>query len=117
MSYAVRNDGQGWRAVSGPDDVGTDERYSADIPSDPVPLLYLETQERTWRDGVLSAAVWLRDRHRDQLELQAPTSIGSEQFTELLVYMQSLRDWPQSPEFPESERRPIAPSWIDAQAK
>lgn len=117
MSYAVRNDKQGWRAVSGPDDVSADEWYSVDTPPDPIPLLDLEAQERTWRDSALSAVMWLRERHRDQLELQAPTSIGSEQFTELLVYMQSLRDWPQSPEFPESERRPIAPSWIDAQAK
>lgn len=38
MSYAVRNDGQGWRAVSGPKDVGTDEWYSEEQPPDPVPL-------------------------------------------------------------------------------
>lgn len=28
MSYAIRTDGLGWRAVSGPDDVGPDEAYS-----------------------------------------------------------------------------------------
>lgn len=28
MSYAIRNDKQGWRAVNGPDDVGPDEYYS-----------------------------------------------------------------------------------------
>lgn len=38
MSYAVRNDKQGWRAVSGPDDVGLDEWYCADSPPDLVPL-------------------------------------------------------------------------------
>ena len=36
MSYAVRKDGQGWRAVNGPDDVGPDETFSA-TPPDPVP--------------------------------------------------------------------------------
>lgn len=33
MSYAIRNDGQGWRAVNGPDDVGTDETFSIARPA------------------------------------------------------------------------------------
>ncbi len=117
MSYAVRNDKQGWRAVSGPDDVSADEWYSLDAPPVPVPLLDLEAQERTWRDTALSAVMWLRERHRDQLELRAPTSIGDEQFTELLVYMQALRDWPQSPDFPDSQHRPTAPPWLAEQSE
>lgn len=32
MSYAVRNDGMGWRSVNGPDDVGPDETYSDTQP-------------------------------------------------------------------------------------
>lgn len=35
MSYATRNDGQGWRAVNGPDDVGVDETYS-DVQPGPI---------------------------------------------------------------------------------
>lgn len=35
MSYAVRNDGRGFRAVNGPDDVGTDEYFS----DEPVEIL------------------------------------------------------------------------------
>ncbi|MEY9332930.1 hypothetical protein ABH911_003241 [Pseudomonas protegens] len=38
MSYAVRNDKQGWRAVSGPNDVLQGEWYSITLPPDPVPL-------------------------------------------------------------------------------
>ena len=38
MSYAVRNDGRGWRAVGSRDDVGSEEWYSAEQPPDPVPL-------------------------------------------------------------------------------
>ncbi len=38
MSYAIRNDKQGWRAVSGPDDVGPDETFSVGLPADPIPL-------------------------------------------------------------------------------
>lgn len=38
MSYAVRNDKQGWRAVSGPDDIGPDEWYCLESPPAPTPL-------------------------------------------------------------------------------
>lgn len=37
MSYAVRNDGRGWRAVGGPEDVGPDEHYAEEQPA-PVAL-------------------------------------------------------------------------------
>ncbi|RBJ85056.1 hypothetical protein C3L29_006595 [Pseudomonas sp. MWU12-2534b] len=72
-------------------------------------------QERQWRDAELSSVMWLRERHRDQLEIATATTLTGEQFKELLVYMQSLRDWPQSPDFPQAEHRPVAPSWIAEQ--
>lgn len=40
MSYAIRSDGKGWRAVNGPDDVEPDETYSPVQPLPPVPDLY-----------------------------------------------------------------------------
>ncbi|MGE8308982.1 MAG: phage tail assembly chaperone [Pseudomonas protegens] len=73
--------------------------------------------ERAWRDGQLLSVKWLRERHRDQLEIEAPTTLTGEQFKELLVYMQSLRDWPQSPDFPQIEHRPVAPPWIAEQTQ
>lgn len=69
-------------------------------------------RERAWRDGELSAVMWLRDRHRDQLEISGSTTLTVEQFNELLMYMQALRDWPQSPDFPDSRHRPIALPWV-----
>lgn len=33
MSYAIRNDGQGWRAVAGSEEVGPDETYSENQPA------------------------------------------------------------------------------------
>lgn len=33
MSYAVRSDLKGWRAVSGPDDIGPDEFFSESQPA------------------------------------------------------------------------------------
>ena len=71
--------------------------------------------ERAWRDTELASLVWLRDRHRDQLDIEVATTLSGEQFTELLVYMQALRDWPQSPDFPSSQHRPEAPAWIAEQ--
>ncbi|MEW9901653.1 phage tail assembly chaperone [Pseudomonas putida] len=73
--------------------------------------------ERQWRDAELMALVWLRDRHRDQLEIGVATTLTPEQFSELLVFMQSLRDWPQSEAFPDSEQRPVAPPWIADQSQ
>ncbi|BCT33855.1 phage tail assembly chaperone [Pseudomonas protegens] len=77
----------------------------------------LAAQEREWRDAELASVMWLRERHRDQLEIEAPTSIDGEQFKELLVYMQALRDWPQSTDFPDVQRRPAAPPWIAEQVE
>lgn len=74
-----------------------------------------EQTERAWRDGELSSVVWLRDRHRDQLELSTDTTLTAEQFNELLVFMQALRDWPQSEQFPVIEYRPVTPPWIAEQ--
>lgn len=73
--------------------------------------------ERKWRDGELLAVIWLRDRHRDQLDSGAVTTLGPEQFNELLVHMQVLRDWPQSEGFPGIEQRPVAPAWITEQTQ
>jgi len=73
--------------------------------------------EREWRDTELASVMWLRERHRDQQEIGGNTTLQGEQFVELLAYMQALRDWPQSPEFPDSADRPLAPAWIADQAQ
>lgn len=86
-----------------------------DLP--PLTFAEIEGAERSWRDGELVAVMWLRERHRDQQEIGGETTITAEQFGELLVYMQSLRDWPQSPDFPVSAHRPVAPAWVDAQTE
>lgn len=88
--------------------------YLVDVP-EVVPDL--AAQEREWRDAELTSVMWLRERHRDQLEVETPTTLASEQFKELLVYIQALRDWPQSADFPDVQRRPAAPPWITEQAQ
>lgn len=84
------------------------------LPVDSTPAA-LARLERAWRDVELSSVVWLRERHRDQLEIETPTTLTAEQFKELLVYMQALRNWPQSPDFPDTHLRPTAPDWIAEQ--
>jgi hypothetical protein len=76
------------------------------------PVLSSIESERMWRDSELLELTWLRERHRDQLDIDTPTTLSDELFKDLLRYVQSLRDWPQAPEFPDSQYRPVAPSWI-----
>ena len=78
-----------------------------------VELAQRVADERAWRDGQLDGLVWLRDRHRDQLEIGVTTTLMSEQFAELLVFMQALRDWPQSEAFPDTSARPVAPVFLE----
>jgi len=85
------------------------------IASATAPTTTPADDERKWRDAELAKLVWLRDRHRDQLEIEATTTLTGEQFKELLVYMQALRDWPQLPGFPDSQARPPAPLWLSDQ--
>ena len=77
----------------------------------------LPALERQWRDQELASLAWLRDRHRDQVEIGSQTTLTSEQFGQLLVYMQALRDWPQSPDFPNSLKRPVGSFWGPGQTK
>jgi hypothetical protein len=84
------------------------------VLNDPPPLTVdeLAANERAWRDGKILQTTWLRERHRDQQDAGLPTTLDAEQFTELLIYLQDLRDWPQSEQFPAVEYRPAAPAWI-----
>lgn len=85
-----------------------------DIVPAPVLVPDLASLEREWRDAKLASVMWLRERHRDQHEIGGDTTLSGEQFAELLVYMQALRDWPQSEAFPLTEDRPVAPIWLSS---
>ncbi|MGX4726168.1 phage tail assembly chaperone [Pseudomonas corrugata] len=90
---------------------------NGDVIKAPLPDLTIEQlagEERSWRDNAINGSQWISARHRDQLEIGIATSMTAEQFQELLVYIQALRDWPQSKEFPKSDFRPAAPQWIKA---
>lgn len=74
-------------------------------------------EERRWRDLELQGVAWLRERHRDQAELGSDTTLSADQYSELLTYMQQLRDWPQSVSFPDASKRPVPPDWIKDQVQ
>lgn len=121
MNYLINDAGEVFAfelGVSTPDSLSVvSEAEAMALAAGPEPTLDFMMIEREWRDAVLADTSWLRDRHRDQREIEVATTLSSEQFKELLVYMQGLRDWPQSPDFPNSEGRPVSPDWIDKQIK
>lgn len=69
-----------------PDKVRSHDADGLPILIDPPPLNdeQLATHERQWRDDELAARQWLRDRHRDEQDLQRATTLTAERFTELL---------------------------------
>lgn len=85
---------------------------SFELVEPPVDPAAVARAERAWRDEALASMIALRDRHRDQVEIGSSTTLTTEQFGELLVYMQALRDWPQSDGFPVIDNRPVAPGWL-----
>lgn len=87
------------------------------LAAGPRPVFDLVVVERAWRDDELLSVTWLRDRHRDQIENEVATTLSDGYFKQLLVYIQTLRDWPQSPNFPKAELRPVAPSWLAEQTE
>lgn len=70
--------------------------------------------ERTWRDAEVIASEWLVLRHRDEQDLSLTTTLAAGKFAELLMYRQSLRNWPQSSDFPNVRHRPEPPDWLIA---
>jgi hypothetical protein len=71
-----------------------------------------KAMERAWRDSRISAITWMRDRHRDEIEQDLTTTLTEEQYGELVVYIQALRDWPAAAAFPAPVSRPPAPQWL-----
>ena len=110
--FAVRDDGLGWRAIDSADDVGHGETLATELP--PPSSQYEAEKEKAWRDSEIVRVKWVRERHRDESDLGAVTTLTTTQFTELLAYIQELRDWPESSDFPKTEKRPKPAAWIPA---
>lgn len=78
-------------------------------------VLSEQASARAWRDAQIVSVQWLRDRYRDESELELDHTLTPEQYKQLLVYLQALRDWPLSDTFPSRDGRPQQPDWIAEQ--
>ncbi|MEC6413504.1 phage tail assembly chaperone [Achromobacter xylosoxidans] len=79
---------------------------------DPPSLEQSAAMERAWRGSQLDATDALVQRHRDELEDGANTTLSAEQYQELQVYRHVLREWPKAAGFPSTNLRPVAPAWL-----
>ncbi|WP_260676478.1 phage tail assembly chaperone [Pseudomonas kilonensis] len=70
------------------------------------------TNEKNWRDALLTATDRLVARDRDEMDDGGGTTLDQAQYTQLQAYRRALRDWPQDEHFPATEYRPVAPSWL-----
>lgn len=120
---AVEVDGDTWRLITQETDgewtKGVDGAISKRpfiVDPEQLKLRAIEL-ERTWRNSEIGRVTWLRDRHRDEVDLGHSTSITAEMFSELLAYIQTLRDWPENQNFPDAVSRPVAPEWIASQSQ
>ena len=53
-----------------------------------------EESLRAQRDAAIRDTDWLVMRHRDEVDSGRGTTISETEYSELLEYRQSLRDWP-----------------------
>lgn len=67
---------------------------------------------RTWRDSRLGASQWVIDRHRDQVDAGISLTLTGDQYAELMIYRQALRDWPLDTDFPQDQSKPAPPVWL-----
>ena len=97
--------------------IGADERGRPVLKTPELDRESEADRERIWRDGKIENVKWLRERHRDELEMSSDTTLTNEQYQALLAYLKDLRDWPQSEQFPKEQARPEQPDWIALQVR
>ncbi|WP_422402568.1 hypothetical protein [Pseudomonas sp. GZD-209] len=79
MSFAVRNDLRGWRAVDGPDDLLGDEHYSEEQPELPVSIGASEVdaeRDRRIDAGVMFQGVMYQSRATDRENIAGAAQLG-----------------------------------------
>lgn len=67
---------------------------------------------RIQRDSAIEAVAWLAERHQLEQAAETTTTLSKAEFTELLSYMQALRDVPQHKDFPNNSL-PEKPAFIN----
>ena len=84
MSYAIRNDGQGWRAVKGPEEVGPGETYSETLPEPSVAQVAARVwgnikseRERRKAGGVKVGDKWFHSDDASRIQQLALVMMGA----------------------------------------
>jgi hypothetical protein len=99
MSYAVRNDRRGFRAVNGPDDCAADEFFSVEVPGLVTPPLTREEIEelrlRAYADPVMGSDRYFAEAQRESLlgnaaAAESAKALGMARFAEI----QAEYPWP-----------------------
>lgn len=99
MSYAIRNDMQGFRAVNGPDDVGPHEFYSSEpITIVPLPATRAEVEAvrlRAYSDPITGSDRYFSEAQRESLlgnaqAAEAAKALGLARFAQI----QADNPWP-----------------------
>lgn len=67
---------------------------------------------RSLRDAKIRNSRWLQERHKDELELGAPTTLTGLQYEELLSYWQLLRSLPKDTVDPANPVWPTDPVFL-----
>lgn len=82
------------------------------VLADPLPMSVevMSALARRRRDADVTAWRWMIERHRDELDLNRPTTLSASQFAALLTFIQALRDVPEQPGFPAAITWPLPPS-------
>lgn len=113
MSYAVRNDKQAWRAVSGPKDVTSDEWYCLESPPDPIPLPptveELTELAKEQRNRLLIAATHRMGPLQDAVDEGAATAGEVVRLKQWKQYRIALNRIAQQEGFPADIDWPLSP--------
>lgn len=72
----------------------------------------LEYVESVFCQNTLLQTDSIVSRHRDEVEFEETTTLTTAQYKALQLYRQALRGWSDSKDFPDSTKRPAAPTWL-----
>jgi hypothetical protein len=99
-----------------PPTVAAQRKASPVISSAPtsIPAISPVVLMRMQRNFLITQVEWMRTRHLDQVASSQPTTLTSDQYNQLLAYIQALRNVPQnSPNPPTTPISwPTPPSFI-----
>lgn len=110
MSYAINNDGSGWRAVGSVDDVSEGERFSLEVPAGlNSPARSVDSVVKENRDVLLAAAAYRMGPLQDAIDINAVTEEELALLNQWKQYRVELNRIDQQEGFPHQVVWPLSP--------